>query len=114
MNLFARVYLDEDASVLIATLLRARGFEVLTAHAEGMLARDDPNQLAHAVASGLCIVTHNRVHFERLHREYLAAGRKHRGIIIAARRSPYEVARRLGALLNTLTADQIENQLLYV
>ena len=114
MNLFAMVYLDEDVSVLIATLLRARGFDVLAARAESMLARDDPDHLAHAVASGLCIVTHNRVHFERLHGEYLAAGRKHCGIIIASRRSPYEVARRLGALLNALTTDQIENQLLYV
>lgn len=114
MKLFAEVYLDEDVSVLIATLLRARGFDVVTARDEGMLAQDDPDQLAHAVSLGRCIVTHNRVHFERLHGEYLATGQKHHGIIIASRRSPYEVARRLAVLLNTLAADELENQLLYI
>ena len=31
MKLFAELYLDEDVSVLIATLLRVRGFNVTTA-----------------------------------------------------------------------------------
>lgn len=114
MKLFAQVYLDEDVSVLIKTLLRARGFDAITAHDEGMLAQDDAVHLAHATSLERCIVTHNRVHFERLHRENLAANRKHCGIIIASRRSPYEMARRLAVLLNTLAADEIENQLLYV
>jgi hypothetical protein len=39
-----------------------------------MLGQDDPDQLARAASMGRCIVTHNRVHFERLHSEYLAAG----------------------------------------
>ncbi len=68
MKLFAELYLDEDVSVLLATLLRARGFAVTTAHAEGMLHRSDAEQLA----------------------------------------------RRLGILLDTLSADEIQNQLLYI
>lgn len=114
MNLFAKVYLDEDVSALVATLLRARGFDVLTTYEADMPGRDDSDQLAYASASHRCIITHNRVHFERLHNECLAAGQTHHGIIVASRRSPYEVARRLAALLNTLTADELENQLLYV
>jgi hypothetical protein len=114
MRLFADVYLDEDVSVLIARLLQARGFDVITARDEGMLSQDDPDQLTHAVSLGQGIVTHNRVHSERLHGENLATGQKHYGIIIASRRNPYEVARRLAVLLNTLTADELENQLLYV
>lgn len=114
MKLFAEVYLDEDVSVLIATLLQARGFKVTTTRDEGKLSEDDLDQLAHAASIGHCLVTHNRVHFEQLHQEYLAGGNQHFGIIIAVRRSPYEVARRLVVLLNILTADEFENQLFYV
>lgn len=114
MKLFAELYLDEDVSVLIATLLQARGFSVTTARAQEMLGQDDPFQLAHAVSLGCCLVTHNRVHFEQLHTDYLSSSRLHCGIVVAARRTSYEVARRLAVLLNTFTADEFENQLLYV
>lgn len=114
MKLFASLYLDEDVSVLIATLLQARGFDVVTTRDEEMLGQDDPLQLAHAVSLERCMVTHNRVDFERLQREQGETGRSHFGIIVASRRSPYEIARRLAVLLNILTADEIEDQLLYV
>ena len=114
MKLFAKVYLDEDVSVLIGTLLQARGFSACTARDEGMLGENDPDQLAHAVSLEHCIVTHNRVHFEQLQDEYITSDQRHFGIIVATRRSPYEVTRRLTVLLNTLTADEFENQLFYV
>jgi predicted nuclease of predicted toxin-antitoxin system len=114
MKLFAALYLDEDVSVLIATLLQARGFQATTARVEGMLGQDDPAQLAHAVSLERSLVTHNRVHFEQFHRDYLAGQRPHFGIIVAGRRSPYELAQRLAVLLNTLTATEFENQLFYI
>ena len=114
MKLFAEVYLDEDVSVLIATLLQARGFDAVTVRDEDMLGQSDSEQLEHAISLERCMVSHNRVHFEQLHREYLAGGRHHFGIVVAGRQSPYEVARRLAVLLNTLTADEFENQLFYV
>jgi hypothetical protein len=114
MKLFAELYLDEDVSVLVAVLLRGRGLDAVTAIAERMLGQDDAAQLERAVALGRCIVTHNRVHFELLHRRYLASGRDHAGIIVATRRAPHELAGRIVMLLNALTADEIRNQLLYV
>lgn len=114
MKLFAELYLDEDVSALVATLLRARGFSVTTAREQGMLGQDDAAQLTHAVSLRRCIFTHNRVHFEALHQEYIARGEKHYGIIIGTRRNVYELARRIAAVLDALTADEIENQLLYV
>lgn len=88
MKLFAELYLDEDVSVLVASLLRVRGFYVTTARDEGMLRRDDPQQLSYAVAHGRCLFTHNRVHYERLHSDYLAGNDRHFGIIIGSRRKP--------------------------
>ncbi len=114
MKLFASLYLDEDFSVLIAALLKAQGFDVTTARDEGMLGKSDLEQLEYASAHERCIVTHNRVHFERLHREYLEAGRHHWGIVVSAHRRPYETARRLARLLDTFTADEIADNLFYV
>jgi len=37
LKLFASLYLDEDVSILVADILRARGFDVITAHDEKML-----------------------------------------------------------------------------
>jgi len=54
------------------------------------------------------------IHFEFLHRQYLASAREHAGIVVVTRRAPHEVASRIVMLLNTLTADEIRNQLLYV
>jgi hypothetical protein len=47
-------------------------------------------------------------------RQYRASGRDHAGIIVATRRATHEVASRIVMLLNTLTADEIRGQLLYV
>ena len=114
MSLFATLYLDEDVSVLVARLLCARGFDVVTAVEAGMLGRDDLSQLTQAAARTHCLVTHNRVHFEMLHRQFLDSGRGHWGVIVAARRNPYDLVLRLSTLLDSLTADELRNQLLYV
>ena len=114
MKLFAELYLDEDVSALVAQLLHARGFNVTTARDESMFGRDDAAQLAHAVTLGRCLFTHNRLHYEQLHHEYLARKQKHFGIVVGSRRNVYELARRIAALLDALAADEIENQLLYV
>lgn len=46
----ARVYLDEDVSVLIATLLRGRNIEATTARDEQMLGKSDHAHLERAIA----------------------------------------------------------------
>ena len=45
MKLFATLYTDEDVSVLVATLLRSRGFNVTTSLEQGMLGKSDQDQL---------------------------------------------------------------------
>jgi predicted nuclease of predicted toxin-antitoxin system len=114
VKLFADLYLDEDVSVLVAALLRARGFDVVTARDQGMLGRSDAEQLARAASLGRCIFTHNRFDYEELQRWYVGSHQKHCGIIVGSRRDVYELARRAAILLNTLSADEIENQLLYI
>jgi len=114
VKLFIELYLDEDVSVLLAKLLNARGFNVTTAHESSMLGRDDSEQLLKAISQMRCILTHNREHFERLHRHYIETSQKHYGIIIAKRRNIYEIMSRVVILLNKITADEMENNLLYI
>lgn len=113
-TLFVRLYLDEDVDVLIVDLVRARGFEATTTNEADQLHTTDPVQLEYAVRQRMTFVTHNRADFEALAQEYFAAGKTHHGIIIAVRRSPYEIARRLLILVNQVTADEMQNQLLYI
>ena len=40
--------------------------------------------------------------------------REHSGIIVTSQKNAYEIVQRVAILLNTLTADEIANQLLYV
>lgn len=114
MPLFASLYLDEDVDVLVATLLRAKGFTVLTTVEAGRRTASDPDQLAHAVRLQHAILTHNRRDFEVLARRYLAEGRGHYGIIIAGRRPVQEVVRRLLIILDQFTADELRDQLLRI
>jgi len=62
----------------------------------------------------LSFLTHNRPDYERLANEYLTAGEKHYGLLIAVRRRPHDIARRLLKILNFVTADEMENQLRYL
>jgi hypothetical protein len=113
-QLFMQLYLDEDVDVLIADLIQARGFTVNTTQEAAHIGSSDGEQLAHAVNVQSTFLTHNRVDFEALAEEYFAISREHYGIIIAVRRSPYEIVRRLLVIMNEFTADEMKNQIRYI
>jgi predicted nuclease of predicted toxin-antitoxin system len=108
------LYLDEDVSILVAQLVRSHGFDALTTLEAGQLGNSDEQQLAYAVSGTRVLVTHNRSDFEALAQRYFDAERMHYGIILAVRRSPYEIVRRLLTIMNNLTADEVKNQLFYI
>ena len=113
-RLFIELYLDEDVDVLVADLLRARGFVVITTREASQLGNDDVSQLAYAVSQEKTFFTHNRADFEALAQSYFTAGQPHYGIIIAVRHDPYELVRHLLVILNQVTVDEMENQLRYI
>jgi predicted nuclease of predicted toxin-antitoxin system len=113
-SLFIHLYLDEDVNVLVANLLNARGFDTLTVRDAGKLQLSDEEQLAYAVNQQRALVTHNRGDFEALIQTYFETGQKHHGVILAVRRSPQEIVQRLLAILNQVTADEMENQVRYI
>ena len=113
-RLFIELYLDEDVHVLVAELIRRYGFAVTTTRDEGQLGRGDGDQLIYAFRQNKTILTHNRVDFEALAVEYFETDQTHSGIILAVRRRPYELARRILQILNHVTADEMMNQVRYI
>jgi len=77
------LYLDEDfARGDRVAALRAADFDVLTPREAGLLGATDEAQLLFAAAQGRLLVSHNVADFPRLHAEFMAAGRHHRGICL--------------------------------
>ena len=114
MRLFADLYFDEDFSVVVAKILQASGSDTLTTVDANILNRSDEEQLNFAAKAKRCLITHNRLDFEKLHSEYIQISKKHYGIIIANRRKESELARRISRFLNQFSSDEIEDQLFYV
>jgi len=113
-QLFIELYLDEDVSVLVADLLRGRGFVAITTRDAQQLQNIDAEQLAYAISQHKTLVTHNRADFEALAQNYADAGQTHYGIILADRYPLYELVQRRMRILNHVTADEMENQVRYI
>lgn len=113
-GLFIELYLDENVNVVVADLVRSHGFVATTARGAGQLGRSDAEQLAYAVSQGKALLTHNRDDFAVLAQTYFAAGWTHYGIVLAVQRPPREIVRRLLAILNRVTADELRDQVRYI
>ncbi len=113
-ELFIKVYLGEDVNVLIVELVRLQKFKSLTASEVRRKGKTDAEQLGYAAQNGYAILTHNRIDYEELARDYFANDKTHRGIIIAVRRPIHEIAERLLKVLNDFTADEMTNQIIYI
>lgn len=94
-GLFIDLYLDEDVNVVLADVVRARGFRVTTTQEAAQIGKSDAEQLGFAAGLGKTLLTHNRVDFEDLARSYFEHKKTHSGIIIAVRQHPKELSRRL-------------------
>jgi|SRR5262245_59443698 len=73
------LYADEDFPFAAVEELRRMGHDVLTAQEDSRRNALDPDILARASSLGRAVLTHNRRHFERLHRQ----GASHSGILSA-------------------------------
>lgn len=109
-----RLYVDEDAAQdAVVAGLRQRGIDVLTILDAGMASASDDQQLEFAAADGRCLYSLNVDDFCRLHKEWLAAGRHHAGIVIIPRQrySVGEKIRRLEELVDSISAETMVDRL---
>ncbi len=68
----------------LASALRSRGVEVVTALDAGLIGKPDEGHLAFATEHGCVLYTFNVSDFYRLHRQWTSATREHAGMILAA------------------------------
>ena len=74
-----RLYADEDFPLPAVEELRRLGHDVLTVQEDGRQSASDVDNLARAHSLARAVLTHNRRHFEKLHR----AGVAHSGVLSA-------------------------------
>jgi hypothetical protein len=77
-----KLYLDEDLSPRIVSLLRERGLDATGAHESGQAGRSDLEQLRHAARQGRCLVTRNVADFLELVRQLINQQEPHGGMIL--------------------------------
>lgn len=107
-----RLYIDEDSmSRALVRALQARGIDVTTALAEGMIEYPDADHLERATQLGRVLFTFNVGDFYQLHTEYLAHGKTHAGIVLRPqqRYSVGEQMRRLLKLIATKPAEEMKD-----
>jgi hypothetical protein len=94
------LYADEDFALPVVEELRRLGHDVVTTQEDGRTAAPDPDILARAHALGRAVLTYNRRHFERLHRQ----GAAHSGILPATRDNDFlRLAARIHIVLTGLS-----------
>ena len=79
----ARLYLDEDVSPVAAGMLRANGFDAISAHEAGNAGWPDERQLEYAASEGRVIFSYNARHFRDLAKAAAEADRHHAGIVVS-------------------------------
>ncbi len=117
-GLFIVLYTDEDVTSELAPAIRARGLDAQSAFEAGLLNADDSMHLAFASERGMSVLSHNARDYIRLARQYARTGRRHSGIILSSeqysRRRFGEFLRLVLRLMNSLTADEMRDRVVYL
>jgi len=104
-----KLYVDADITPRLARALRARGYDVLSAHEAGNADASDAEQMAFAVTEGRALLTCNAGDFTLIFEDYWDAGREHGGVIVSEQLEFGEMLRRVGRLLDTVNAADLRN-----
>lgn len=110
------VYLDEDSlHRRVARALRP-DHDVVTTLEAGNSGFSDEDQLEYCARQGRAIVTANQADFARLHRDWMARGGEHAGIIILTdqRAAPEVIVARLRRILRLWDARAMRSAVLYI
>ena len=116
-GLFASIYTDEHVTPDLVRALRRRGYTAQSADEARMRNCSDKEQLAYATEHGMALLTFNVADFAVLAAEWYAEGREHAGIILSeqlGRRQFGELLRRTLRLLDTFTAEELRNCVVYI
>jgi len=94
--------------------LRERGIDALSFYDMHQQGCADATLLAYAASQNCILLTHNIRHFVTLHRQYLAEGRSHAGILVTNERYIGQLLDRLLALIQVVTAEEMMKTLRFL
>jgi predicted nuclease of predicted toxin-antitoxin system len=106
-----KLHLNEHLSPRLAEQLRQYGFDITSTVELDMLGVGDSEHLAYAASAQRALVTFNHKDFAPLHHHYRANAKEHWGIIFSTEETTAVLRRRLLRLLNTLSAEELRNQI---
>ena len=109
-----KLYLDEDVHKKVGTALRLKGYDVVSAHEVQKQSLSDKQQLAYAVSEGRAIFTFNAGDFDRLHKEQLAKGSNHFGVLLSRQTPVGETVKRLAKFLFSHSEEYIRNNIYWI
>lgn len=113
-RLFIHLYLDEDVHESLLPALRQQGYDALNVRQANRRGLSDAEQLAYAAEQGQTLFSFNAADYIALHLDYLQTGRSHAGILVAQQMPIGETLRRLLYFLNSMTQDEVCNQLYWL
>lgn len=109
-----KLYLDEDVHKKAAIALRARGYDVISAHEVQNWGISDFQQLEYAISQGRAIFTFNKGDFTRLHKECIQRGKSHFGILLSKQIPLNECNIRLTRFLYEHTSKEVKNNIHWI
>lgn len=108
------LYLDEDVRVLLAEVLRNRGYNVSHILEVNRNGKSDNEQLAYAVKHKMAILTHNIKDYVVLSKLYTELGKRHFGIIVSDHIPFSELLRRTLKFLSSNNRELVKNKLIWL
>jgi uncharacterized protein with PIN domain len=109
-----KLYLDEDVHKKIASALRLKGYDVISAHEVQKQSLPDYQQLDYAIGEQRAIFTFNVGDFDKLHKEYIKSGKHHFGIILSKQIPLSETIKRLTNFLFSHSQEEIKNNIFWI
>jgi len=113
MSALPILYLNENIQVTLVEELKKLGFTTIHTYFAHNGGTTDEFQLKYAAANKYVLISYNRNHYKRLHREWQNSGKTHYGIIVLKPNRPEYVARRIKLFFEqkypSLTAPFCEN-----
>jgi hypothetical protein len=116
-DLCVALYTDEDVTADLAPALRRREYMAQSTAEAGNLGSPDEAQLIFATERRMAVMTYNAQDFTPLARAWYRDGREHAGIVISEQMSQRrlgELLRRVLRLLNTVTAEDMQNRIVFL
>ena len=108
------LFLDEDVRVLLAEVLRSRGYHATHVLEVKRTGKSDAEQLAYAAKNGMAVLTHNIRDYVVLHKAYQAAGKNHSGIIVSEQLPLNYLLKRTLKCLSTNSKKSLNNSLIWL